>query len=273
MKMKKLISMLLVLFPVLTFSATVYYPTDFLNKINNHQIKDEALKAEIFSILSESHTRLSNGNDLVGCFNNQGKCFQHKAVGYGPARHYLYSQLHVTNNDSRGPILKDVYCHREIPAVNAGDPKDINCEHTWPQSKFTRAFDNELQKSDMHHLFPTDSRANSTRGNFDFAEVSTNKNLVNCTPSKSGSSVTSGGDNYFEPPMEHKGNVARALFYFAVRYKMTMNPAQEAFLRKWNDQDPVDDAEMERNNQIEKLQGDRNPFIDFPNLVDDIRKF
>ncbi len=271
--MKKMISFLFVLFPVLAFSANVYYPNDFLNKINNHTVKDEALKAEIFTLLSESHTRLSNGNDLIGCFNNQGKCFQHKAVGYGPARHYLYSQLHVTNNDSRGPILKDVYCHREISALIVGDPKDINCEHTWPQSKFTRAFENELQKSDMHHLFPTDSRANSTRGNFDFAEVSSNKNLVNCTASKSGASVTSGGNNYFEPPMEHKGNVARALFYFAVRYKMTMNPAQEAFLRKWNDQDPVDDAEMERNNQIEKLQGDRNPFIDFPNLVDDIRKF
>ena len=52
-----------------------------------------------------------------------------------------------------------------------------------------------------------------------------------------------------------------------------MNPAQEAFLRKWNDEDPVDDAEMERNNQIEKLQGDRNPFIDFPNLVDEIKEF
>jgi endonuclease I len=46
-----------------------------------------------------------------------------------------------------------------------------------------------------------------------------------------------------------------------------------AFLKKWNEQDPVDDAEMERNNAIEKLQGNRNPFIDYPELANDITRF
>ena len=52
-----------------------------------------------------------------------------------------------------------------------------------------------------------------------------------------------------------------------------MSNDQQTFLRKWNDQDPVDDAESARNNEIEKLQGDRNPFIDFPNLAQDISNF
>ena len=52
-----------------------------------------------------------------------------------------------------------------------------------------------------------------------------------------------------------------------------MSKDQETFLRKWNEQDPVDDAEMARNDAIEKLQGDRNPFIDYPNLAQDISKF
>ena len=52
-----------------------------------------------------------------------------------------------------------------------------------------------------------------------------------------------------------------------------MSTAQQTFLKKWNDQDPVDDAELIRNNEIEKLQGNRNPFIDFPNLAQDISSF
>lgn len=257
-------------FPLLAIGSTVYYPTQFKEQIARHELKDEDLKFELYVILATPHTRLKSGDDLLDCNAKLGKCFSHTAVGYGPARKYLYNQLHV-ETDGRGKFLREVYCHREeiVPIGQAS----INCEHTWPQSKFNKAFNNELQKSDMHHLYPTDSAANSTRGNFDFAEVVTNVNLKNCAASKSGASVVSGGSTFFEPPSEHKGNVARALFYFSVRYKMAISREQQTFLRKWNDQDPVDDAEMLRNDEIEKLQGNRNPFIDFPNLAQDISKF
>ena len=272
--MKKLVLLFILALPVLSYADNVYYPADFQAAVANHSLKDDNLKSALFTVLNSTHTRLAVGADLLGCETSKGKCFTHTAVGYGPARHYLYTQLHVTNNDSRGPILKEVYCNRE-EAATGNDPAstDINCEHTWPQSKFTKSFPTELQKSDMHHLFPADSKANGVRGNFDFAEVNSNGNLKNCSASASGASVTSGGSNYFEPPVEHRGNVARALFYFAVRYKISMSKDQETFLRKWNEQDPVDDAEMARNDAIEKLQGDRNPFIDYPNLAQDISKF
>ncbi len=270
MIMKNLILIFSVLVPLLSSAANVYYPTELQDQIARHELKNESLKEALFKVLDSAHTRQSSGNDILGCDTKKGKCFSHQAVGYGLARKYLYTQLHV-QTDSRGSFLKEVYCNREVPTpINENQ---INCEHTWPQSKFNHAFNNELQKSDMHHLYPTDSRANSTRGNFDFAEVVTNVNLKNCDASKSGASVISGGQNFFEPPTEHKGNVARALFYFSVRYKMAITNEQQAFLRKWNDQDPVDDAEMARNDAIEKLQGDRNPFIDFPNLAQDISKF
>lgn len=272
--MKKMISLpavlLSLLFPLLSFASNVYYPTQFQEQIARHELRDQELKDEIFTVLSTAHTRLPKGDDILGCDQKKGKCFSHVAVGYGLARKYLYTQLHV-QTDSRGSFLKEVYCNREVKTPISESA--INCEHTWPQSKFSRAFNNELQKSDMHHLFPTDSKANSTRGNFDFAEVVSNLNLKNCDASKSGASVVAGGKTFFEPPSEHQGNVARALFYFAVRYKMAMSQDQQTFLRKWNDQDPVDDAEMARNDAIEKLQGTRNPFIDFPNLAQDISKF
>jgi hypothetical protein len=272
--MKKNLSMPVIfftlLFPVLCLANSIYYPAGFEELLSRHELKNQELKDELFVILSSNHTRLSNGNDLLGCDQKKGSCFSHSAVGYSMARKYLYTQLHV-QKDSRGSFLREVYCNREQKTpINESS---INCEHTWPQSKFTKSFSNELQKSDMHHLYPSDITANSTRGNSEFAEVETNLNLKNCSPSKSGASVTSGGNNYFEPPMEHKGNVARAIFYFSVRYKMAISNQQQAFLRKWNEQDPVDDAEMARNDAIEKLQGDRNPFIDFPNLAQDISKF
>lgn len=247
-----------------------YYPNDMQEIIAKRELKNNDLKFMLFTLLSSPHTRIEGKNDILGCEPKQGKCISHTAVGYGPARTYLYTKLFV-EKDSRGEYLKEVYCNREVMVpINQNQ---INCEHTWPQSKFNKAFNNELQKSDLHHLFPTDSRANSTRGNFDFAEVVSNENLKDCDASKSGASVVSGGHTFFEPPAEHKGNVARALFYFSVRYKMAISNEQQTFLKKWNEQDPVDDAEMERNNEIEKLQGNRNPFVDFPELAQDISKF
>jgi deoxyribonuclease-1 len=273
--MKKMISRTIVLltlsFPFLSLASNVYYPTQFKNQIAKHEIQDQELKDDIFVILTSIHTRLPKGDDVLGCDQRSGgKCFSHAAVGYNLARKYLYTQLHV-QTDSRGKFLREVYCnHEQKVPINANN---INCEHTWPQSKFSTSFNKELQKSDMHHLFPSDITANSTRGHFEFAEVVTNLNLVNCDASKSGASTVSGGSTYFEPPTEHKGNVARALFYFSVRYEMPMSREQQTFLRKWNEQDPVDDAEMARNDAIEILQGNRNPFIDFPNLPQDISKF
>ena len=83
----------------------------------------------------------------------------------------------------------------------------------------------------------------------------------------------SGGDNFFEPPKEHKGNVARALFYFSVKYKIAINDKEEEFLKRWDDLDPIDDEERARNDEIANIQMSRNPFIDFPNLADQISNF
>jgi deoxyribonuclease-1 len=272
--MKNLIVFFAIVLPLMAHAGQPafnrYYPDDVQALIAKRELKNNDLKTMLFELLDSPHTRVEGKNDVLGCDAKKGKCFSHTAVGYGMARKYLYTQLFVTT-DSRGSMLKEVYCNREVKTPINED--QINCEHTWPQSKFNKAFNNELQKSDMHHLYPSDKNANSTRGNFDFAEVVSNENLKNCEASKSGASVVSGGHTFFEPPSEHRGNVARSLFYFSVRYKMAISNEEQTFLKKWNEQDPVDDAEMARNNAIEKLQGDRNPFVDFPELAQDISKF
>lgn len=242
--MKKSTAIIILLLNFLSLSVFAYESNS----------RDEELKDELYKVTTKGH----------------------RSLGYNTAKKHLFGALHLEQN-TRGYFVRDLYCNKEFTSgVGPGslpDQNQLNCEHTWPQSKFTKSHPTETQKSDLHHLFPTDSRANSTRGNFEFAEVVQNENLVNCEASQSGASVTSGGHTYFEPPHTHKGNVARALFYFSIRYKMTINPSQEAFLRAWHESDPVDAEEIARNNSIAKLQGNRNPFIDNPALVDQIQDF
>lgn len=276
--MKKLFIALCFL-PLSVFAAIEnYYPTSFIEQ--KASLQDEKLKNELYAILVKAHIYLGKDKrdllvDDCGLNNGQGRCTQTKVLGYNTARKVLFGKLHLEEG-SNGYYINDVYCHKNFTSSSGVGPdripnnNNINCEHTWPQSKFTKNFPNEMQKSDLHHLYPTDSKANSIRGNNEFAEVDGDP-VDNCDASYYGNNKGSG--MYFEPPSEHKGNVARALFYFSVRYKISISPQQETYLRKWNEMDPVDSDEMERNDMIEKMQGNRNPFIDQPELVSQIKDF
>jgi endonuclease I len=113
---------------------------------------------------------------------------------------------------------------------------------------------------------------NSIRGNLEFGEVSHEAYQLPCSTSKMGAIPIAPGD-YFEPPRDHKGNVARAIFYFSMRYGLTIDREEESYLRQWHQADPVDGEELARNDRIEEIQGNRNPFIDHPDLINQIANF
>ena len=78
----------------------------------------------------------------------------------------------------------------------------------------------------------------------------------------------------FEPPDEKKGDVARAMFYFYTVYHTEAMSADSTFferqretLLRWNHTDPPDQSEKIRNERIERIQGNRNPFVDDTSLV------
>jgi len=159
-----------------------------------------------------------------------------------------------------------------------------NKEHGMPQSTFYGMYP---MYSDMHYLIPADAYINQRRSNYPYAR-NNGENLTFSNGSKYGKSTTPGyTNNVFEPIDEFKGDVARYLLYFSVRYEGNLNlynhqlstmpldgSEEKAFedwyitmLKDWNALDPVSQKERDRNNAVYAIQKMRNPFIDHPEWV------
>ncbi len=272
-----------------TENKTGYYGAEFIQGYQNNTLKNQALLQNLFLVLSGGHVHNANGIDTItssctGLAQSAAGtgCTQHTALGYDQARKIMFGKMYL---EQVGGVyaVKDVYCEQTFtdhdfndkPSIGPGliptDGSVLNTEHTWPQSRFTSRFPKETQKSDLHHLFPSDSKMNSHRGNLRFGFVVEEIEKLKCPMGRLGHQAE--GGIIFEAPMNHRGNVARAIFYFATRYQMKVSPPEEAALRQWNKQDPIDEAEMRHNDEIAKAQGNRNPYIDFPDLLSRIDHF
>lgn len=153
-----------------------------------------------------------------------------------------------------------------------------NREHSVPASWFD---DKTPMYTDLFHLYPTDGYVNNRRNNYPFGEVGS-ASWTSTNGSKLGSCTTSGfSGTVFEPIDEYKGDFARTYFYMTTRYMYNNlgytsnsiftggnmdNWALQMFLR-WHQQDPVSEKERVRNDRVYQIQGNRNPFIDYPELV------
>jgi len=159
-----------------------------------------------------------------------------------------------------------------------------NREHIVPQSLFNEA---SPMKNDVHFIRATDGKVNGMRSNYPFGKVGS-ASFTSQNGSKLGSSSSAGfSGTVFEPIDEFKGDVARMVFYFVTRYQSKLSTfstgnmiGSSAFpglqtwelnvLLAWHNQDPVSQAEINRNNASYTFQGNRNPFIDNPSYVNQI---
>ena len=82
-----------------------------------------------------------------------------------------------------------------------------------------------------------------------------------------------GGDVPKEPNAGARGNLARAYFYMSFQYQISIQDKLEGQLRAWHLEDPPDGPENRRNSLIELVQGNRNPFIDRPEIVQRVQDF
>lgn len=267
-----------------------YYGKEFLSHVQSGQLKNEQLLETLFQITSAAHIKTKGAADtlIANCqsatLKPEQNCVQHTSLGYDRARIHMFGSIHLEKQGNTF-VVKDVYCEKYFsnedfggkegnigPGMIPSNGSILNCEHTWPQSRFTTRFPNDLQKSDLHHLYPSDSQMNSHRSSLRFGEVEKDMEKLKCPQNRLGHQAGAKGA-VFEPPVSHRGNVARAIFYFATRYKMKVGGAEEATLRIWNHEDPVDAEELKRNDMVEDVQGNRNPYVDYPELIDQVSVF
>lgn len=260
-----------------------YYGEEFYHDLATG-VSNQDLATRIKTVLRSFHVPQEGALDqLATSCNGQKGCYSHLKIGYGGARVWMMGKFYLTfDNTTKTYAVKDMYCdnlktgddfRKDTPAPDKiPDNTIVNIEHTWPQSRFSRRFDKETQKSDLHHLFPTDSQLNAIRGNNWFGDVTTDTQTLKCKASRFGIG-SAGTEEIFEPPQNHKGRVARALFYFSLRYDLPIYAEEEAILKKWNREHPVDEEEARRNNEIFAAQGNRNPFVDYPELAESIADF
>lgn len=274
---------LLFLFPMSAIARNNYYPLDYQKQFEEQSVENSELKDALFNLLNSYHLINDGAPDTLNCTPTTSydlKCHRQKTLSYRDARRHLFGDIHLRRDDN-GYYVKDIYCEEKITdsmdRIGPGqipNANNMNTEHSWPQSKFTGNFPRDLQKSDLHHLFPTNSRANSIRSSYHFSNVEPGEGeLEDCEGSRLGISIYGGSRTYFSPPRGYRGDIARAVLYFSVRYQIPIPTGEERALKEWNKDDPVSEDEITRNQKIYQIQGNRNPFIDYPELVDLIDDF
>ncbi len=244
---------------------------------------------EIHKIISRNTRSQTYENARILIFSSMDNI----KVGEQQGLWEYYSQILIPGKGGDG------HKYKEKGDINGdGTPDDvINCEHTWPQSFFNKK---QPMVSDMHHLFPVFSVPNNRRSDRSFGYsypkiiyTTQSGSRLSIKPKREGFSpdlpedfsaelpeeIEAAYDFIFEPSDKQKGNTARALFYFYTRYhnesirqgdfdkKDFWLSRVDSFIKWAEVTDPVTDFEKIRNDKIEIIQGNRNPFVDIPNLA------
>ena len=165
-----------------------------------------------------------------------------------------------------------------------------NREHTFPKSWFGAGTTTPMY-TDAFHVMPTDKKDNSMRGNMPYGKVGTStfttsngSKIGNCISPNTPASLT-----VFEPADQYKGDIARNYFYMATCYQNLISSWQNIdpngakvldgssdkvyqqwyldLMYSWHIADPVSQKEIDRNNAVYAVQGNRNPYIDHPEWV------
>jgi len=206
---------------------------------------------------------------------------------YGSGNNHTWAGFYYTDRDTMTNQVLDMYS-RNICYFDTAKPTasvvNFDIEHMLPKS-WWGGEDNNAYK-DLFHLVPANFSANRSKSNHapGIPEDSTFNN---------GSFITGSGMNQygltrvFCPEDEYKGDFARAYFYIVTCYDtlhwvttgeaaiaMTnhdyheFRPWLQDLLMSWHRMDPVSDKEKARAIAVNKIQGNRNPFIDYPELAE-----
>lgn len=161
--------------------------------------------------------------------------------------------------------------------------RGLNREHAFPKSWWGGSQETPAY-IDLNHLYPSEADANMAKSNYPLGEVQ-NATFDNGI-TRVGTPVAGqggGAKQVFEPDDEYKGDFARTYFYMVTCYQNlhwrytymvnnntypTLNNWSIQLLLKWHRQDKPSQKEIDRNNEVYKVQANRNPFIDYPELAE-----
>ena len=209
----------------------------------------------------------------------------HTVIAYGGLEPY-YEQT-----DFYSDTLWDMYSTCRFTMADANVAQKAVCdgwnkEHVVCQSWLGSG----PMVSDLYNVYPTDARINNLRSNDPYGVVGGSFSGFSKDPQhhglgKLGSSVAPNIGTCYEPDDQYKGDFARTFFYMVARYRnntlnsgngtkmFTSNPTNLtpyslSFLLEWHRNDPVSQKEIDRNQAVYGIQHNRNPFIDYPELVE-----
>ena len=171
-------------------------------------------------------------------------------------------------------MAQDTYGAVSIP--------DLEIEHCFPKSWW--GGDNNDAYKDLYHLNPSNSRANNNKSAYPPGYVPTADKYENDI-FRMGKNSAYGDFFVFEPCDEYKGDFARAYFYVATAYEdltwaadasdyldnssyLEFRPWLQQVLLEWHRLDPVSEKEIVRQDRVSNIQHNRNPYIDYPGLVE-----
>ena len=267
--------------PVLSFAQI---PADYYDGAS--ALSGYALKTKLHEIISAKNINWHYG-DLTAFYNQTDldRYYDHTASN-------TTILLDIYSEIPDGPDAYEYTTANIIGSANA-EGQGWNREHMMPQSTFNS---NYPMYSDMFYVIPTDARINQLRSNYPYGKAGSTNHYTFTNGSKISNNGTPGSGytgRVYEPIDEFKGDVARSLLYFSVRYEGKLSSfnyfngtsaandrspldgtEEKAFenwyinlLLQWHNQDPVSQKEINRNNAVYSIQKNRNPFIDHPEWV------
>jgi len=228
------------------------------------------------TLLSQLHKRIRN--HTVRTYTDLWTDFQTTDVKYNGKVWDIYSDRQDQTPNYEFTFVTD----QDGGADVTGEGELYNREHSFPKSWWGGSTTDTMH-TDIFHIYPTDKWVNAERSNWPFGEIATpTTTYTNGSKLGDNSYGTTYTTTAFEPIDEYKGDLARSYFYMAARYYWTINnwvgtceildgtkyPVFDQWvidmLLEWHTNDPVSQKEIDRNNAIYSLQGNRNPFIDHP---------
>ena len=202
-------------------------------------------------------------------------------LDYGSGPGCTWQGFYSTDRNTDGSVM-DMYSSNKRYFNGYNSISEMAIEHSFPKS-WWGAYENMAYK-DLFHLYPADAYTNGIKNNLPLGEVVGTpmyENGISKIGKNGFGSVYT--ENSFEPADEFKGDFARSYLYISTIYEdlaplwnspmltKTVYPVWQPWaydlLVKWHKQDPVSNKELARNDSIYAIQGNRNPFIDFPELT------